>query len=249
MMQHVQISPDVAALSLLAAERWFTLAQQCISARDAFYVALAGGNTPTQLYQLLTQPALSTRIDWTKVHIFFSDERCVAATHADSNYGMVERALLSHAPIPGEQIHRMQGELPPEQAAKNYATALLQLPVTHSGIPSLDLILLGVGNDGHIASLFPDATLSPEPHNLVTAVHAQHLKQPRISLTLKTINAAQQLFVLVAGAEKATVIGRVINEPQDDLPAQLIAHHPNAYWYLDQAAARFMRSDTREGQR
>ena len=155
----IVICRDVDGLSRKAAEQFVALARQAMAARGRFAVALSGGSTPKALYSLLATAEFSEQLDWRHIHLFFGDERCVAPDHAESNYRMVKEALLAKIAIPNENVHRMAGEFAPEDAAAAYAaqlTGFFDLPENKP--PRFDLIFLGLGEDGHTASLFPDSS-------------------------------------------------------------------------------------------
>ncbi|HLQ26138.1 MAG TPA: 6-phosphogluconolactonase [Acidiferrobacterales bacterium] len=241
MTGHIHIALDLATLSSLAAEQVVTAAQEAIVAHALFFIALAGGKTPEQLYQMLAQPAFADRVDWSRTHVFFSDERCVPPDHDDSNYRLAATTLLSHVSIPAMQIHRMQGELSDaRQAARDYAQLLLErLPRTPQGVPVFDLILLGLGQDGHVASLFPGTPILQEHTQPVAAVYVEKLHSWRISLTLPVIAATQRILLLIAGDAKAGVVHDLLYaaDASAGFPLRLIQPEGRIDWYLDAAAA------------
>ena len=241
MTGHIHIALDLTTLSALAAEQVVTAAHEAIAAHANFYIALAGGKTPRQLYQTLAQPAFANRVDWSRTQVFFSDERCVPPDHDDSNYKMAAESLLSHVSIPPAQIHRIRGELPDAcLAADDYARLLLErLPHTPQGIPVFDLILLGLGQDGHVASLFPGTPILQERAKPVAAVYVEKLGSSRISLTLPVIEAAQRLLLLIAGSDKAGVVRDLLyaSDASAGFPLRMIQPKGRMDWYLDAAAA------------
>jgi 6-phosphogluconolactonase len=235
-MDKIQIFPTKAALYHGAAEYWGKIARLAIEQRGAFHVALAGGNTPKGLYQLLASKPYISQVDWSRVYIYFGDERYVPMDHPDSNYRMAREALLDLVPIPPQQILRIQTEFSdPQLAADNY-TRLLQ-----SSLPEgicLDLILLGVGSDGHTASLFPETSILAVRNRLVAAVYVEKLSAWRISMTYPVIERARQILFLVTGVDKAPVIARVLAGPQGrDFPVQRLQAKGEVHWYLDADAA------------
>lgn len=239
------IVADLDALSALVADEWIAQARQAIDSSGRFYAALAGGRTPRHLYELLATPPRVGRVNWEHVHVFFGDERCVPPNHGDSNYHMVRDALLARVGIPATQVHRIKGELPPEEAAAEYALDLAQLPQTLEGIPRFDLVLLGLGADGHVASLFPGTSILDERRRLAAPVlYAPPGQAPRwrVSLTLPVLNAARRLFVLVSGQEKADIVKQVFWHPKAGVPLPAEQLHPNGDidWYLDAGAAARM---------
>ena len=224
---------DLSTLIAGAADFVAATATEAIAAHGSFNIALSGGNTPKPVYQRLASAAL----DWTRVHIFFGDERCVPPADARSNYHMARAALLDQVAIPVENVHRMRGEDPPEAAAEAYA-ADLRTALGDDG--RLDLVLLGLGQDGHTASLFPGLAAVTETRRTVMAAYVEFVGMWRLTLTPPTINAARRVVFLVDGADKAEVLHRVLQGPRQPvaLPAQAI--HPTekpALWLLDAAAA------------
>ncbi len=238
----IHIYPDPDALSVAFARRWIELVEQAIAARGQFHVALTGGSTPQRLYERLATAEFAERVDWQQVHIYFGDERCVPPDHPDSNYRMANEALLRHVPIPPAKIHRMQGELPDARAsAQSYMEILhAQVPESANGLAQFDLLLLGLGPDGHIASLFPFTAALAERSQLATAVYVDKLQAWRISLTLPVINNAKQIQMLVAGESKAEIVRRALAQQPETppLPVQMIQPAGVLEWYLDQAAAQ-----------
>jgi 6-phosphogluconolactonase len=197
-------------MSAEAARQVAAVAHRAVTARGRCTLVLAGGGTPRRTYELLAVPPLAGRMPWQQTHIFFSDERCVAPDHRDSNYRMALHALLAHVPIPSDQVHRMQGEGPADAAAQAYEDELRSVFAPEA--VQFDLVLLGLGPDGHTASLFPGTLACDGIEKLVTAVAAPALEPrvPRITLTLPALNTAQEVLFLVAGKEKAEIIERVI---------------------------------------
>ena len=218
-----------AQLAQTAAGMFAQLASQAISARGSFSVALSGGTTPRRLYETLAMPKSLNAVEWSKVHLFWGDERCVPPTDPDSNYRMVKESLLDHLPLPAENIYRMRGELEPQEAARQYQSLLhghffpdqepdASLP------PRFDLILLGLGTDGHTASLFPETAALQENSRWVAANYVEKLESWRLTLTLPVLNAARVVIFLVSGAAKADVLEKIgqIDQPGEVLPARLV---------------------------
>jgi 6-phosphogluconolactonase len=242
------VTEDAAALADAAAEAIAECAAEAVTARGRFTVALAGGNTPRVTYERLAQSPLRDRMPWDRTWIFFGDERGVPPDHPDSNYRMANQALLSKVPVPPRQIARIRGEADdPETAAAAYGRRLSEVFESKRGeLPRFDLILLGMGVDGHTGSLFPGSPVLKEVFRPVAAVHAGAASIPqRFTFTLPVINAAARVMFLVAGAEKAKVLKAVLNEPTSGLPAALV--HPvngRLTWLLDRAAAALIRVAT-----
>jgi len=223
-----------------AAERVIRAAGAAISARGRFDWALSGGSTPAALYRVLASRGYVERIDWSRVHFYWSDERCVPPEHADSNFRMAREALLDAISPPASHVHRLAGELPPATAAEQYELELAQAfaVAPGSGFPAFDLILLGMGADGHTASLFPGTPALEERRRWIVANDVASLGATRLTFTLPLINAARAALFLVAGADKAErleqVLGRRARPP---LPAELVRPlGDDADWLVDTAA-------------
>ena len=238
--REILVVGSVEELSHSAAETMVLCAAGAIRDRGRFIVALSGGSTPLSLFQLLASPSFVSRIDWRQVHICWGDERCVPPTDPRSNYRMACDALLDHVAIPAAQIHRMRGEDAPERAAMAYEAelrALFDAPKQPgNNFPAFDLILLGVGNDGHTASLFPDGAALREPSRCAVAEYIESVAMWRLTLTLPLINASRYVLFLVAGAEKANVVQRILAAPglAKDLPAARVAPSRGLVrWILD----------------
>ena len=227
------VYPDPLALVGAAAAFVAERANEAISARGRFSIALSGGATPKPVYGRLA----SARLDWTRVHVFFGDERCVPPDDPLSNYRMAKEALLDKIAIPPANVRRMRGEDPPDAAARQYEQALRE-GLGEGG--RLDLVLLGLGDEGHTASLFPGLAAVTETVRWVAASYVEAAGRWRISLTPPIINAARMVAFLVAGAGKADVLRRVLLGPRQPvvLPAQAIRPDERpALWLLDAAAA------------
>lgn len=238
-MPRLHIAPDLEAASAAVAERIGALAQAAVRDHAAFFWVLTGGDTPRRLYEMLAQPPYREAIPWRQVHVYFSDERCVPPDDAQSNYRLAAQTLLTRVPIPETQIHRMRAELPdPHAAAALYAQVLARLPRGAQGMPRLDTVLLGVGADGHIASLFPGTPALEEREAVVVAVYVEKLGAWRLSLTLPAIASGRRILALAAGAAKARAVRQALERAPGIPAAQLPAH---TEWYLDQAAAELLR--------
>jgi 6-phosphogluconolactonase len=196
--------------------------------RSVARVALAGGSTPKAMYRLLASPAFRERVDWRRVEIFFGDERCVPPDHADSNYRMAREALLDHVPLPPENVHRIEGEKDPEAAARAYAALLPE---------RFDLALLGMGPDGHTASLFPGTPALAEREARAVAVYVERMKSWRVTLTAPVLSAAEEVIVMTVGEEKAGALALALEGPEGAVPIQLVKPR-RMTWLIDRAAAK-----------
>jgi 6-phosphogluconolactonase len=231
---------DAEALAEAAASRFAATAEAAVAARGRFTVALSGGTTPRQLFARLASPDWADRLPWADFHVAWVDERDVPIDHPDSNAGVALRAWLDHVPIPRGQIHPVPTGLgPPEAVAAAYEATLRSL-FPGARWPAFDLVLLGVGEDGHTASLFPGSAALAETRAWVVAPCVPHLDAYRYSLSLPAIAHADALWFLVAGAAKAPMVASVLEGPPspDALPARRVAEaHGHVTWLLDRAAA------------
>jgi 6-phosphogluconolactonase len=233
-MTNLHIFHDQAALIQGAADYILQHIQTAIAERGKCSLVLAGGSTPRPVYELLATDAYANEIDWSSVFVFFGDERTVPPDHNDSNYRMAKEALFDHVPIPNEQIFRLRGEVNPHQAAMEYDHALRQFFGLEP--PAFDIVLLGMGDDGHTASLFPNTSALAEETHWVLANHVPQQDTWRLTLTAPLINQAQHVAFIISGLKKANRLQEVIHGPHNPhtLPAQLIAATD---WLLDQPAA------------
>jgi 6-phosphogluconolactonase len=223
-----RISEDPEALSHAAARHFVTCTRSAVESRGKARLASSGGSTPKATFKLLADPAQPYRalMPWENLEIYWVDERCLPPDHPDSNYRMTRESLLDHVPIPAAQIHRMQGELDPEEAAAKYESELRnQFRLEGAQGPVFDLLALGMGDDGHTASLFPHTDALLEMMRLVVANHVPQQKRSwRITLTWPVIIEARELFFLIAGKDKAEPLHSVLQGPYDPetYPSQLI---------------------------
>ncbi len=233
----VSVAGTKADLDRAAAE----MVADAVAATDGrFSMALSGGSTPRGLYQLLASDAYRDRIDWAKVMVFFADERCVSPDDPESNYGMVREALLSRVSIPAGNVHRMSGEAcSAPNAAQEYEWQLTAAcPFGEAcEVPELDLILLGIGDDGHTASLFPDTEALGVMDRWVAANPVPQLSTARLTLTYPVLAAARRLVFLVAGASKSDIVRRVLADDPALPAARALRLNPNATLLLDSEAA------------
>jgi 6-phosphogluconolactonase len=251
------VEPDAAALARRAAQHFVEVAAQAAAARGHARIAISGGGTPKAAFQLLAdekQPFRSA-MPWDKLDLYWVDERCVPPDHPDSNYRMTREAMLDHVPLAPAQIHRMEGELAPEVAASRYESELrtgfrLKDDEEGAGIPRFDLVQLGMGPDGHTASLFPHSAALRETSRLAVANHVQNKDAWRITLTRPVINQGASVFFLIAGADKAQILKEVMLGPRDPerLPSQLIAPTGGILTLLlDKAAASLLPAANGQG--
>jgi 6-phosphogluconolactonase len=232
---------DYASLSNAAAGIFVQQARQAAQSKGWFSVALAGGHTPQRTYQLLAQPPYSDRTPWRQIHIFWGDERCVPPDDPRSNARMAHQALLDQVPIPPSQIHPIPCTLPPQVAAERYE-GILQAFFGDQP-PRFDLIFLGLGENGHTASLFPGTPMLEEQERWVAAVHIARQSMHRVTLTAPLINQAVMVAFLVSGVSKAAVLREVLEGPTDPhrLPAQLIqVANGELHWLVDREAASLL---------
>lgn len=242
----VEVLPSVEALAAASAERFIVGAEHAIATHGRFVVALSGGSTPRATYEYLARGPRARRIDWSRVHVVWGDERCVAPTDPDSNYKMAHDTLLDRVPLPAANIHRIRGEDLPDGAAASYEVVLRNLLHTPTGPPStnparrIDLVLLGLGDNGHTASLFPERPELDEASRWVVAAQLNAHPPWRVTMTLPLFNAAAELLFIVAGKGKAAMLNRVRRGPPRprELPAQLIAPTSgHVDWLVDAGAA------------
>ncbi len=231
----IRICDDAEQLSRSAAELFVEQAQQAVAARGRFCVALAGGSTPERCYQLLAKPPLRELVPWAKTHVFWGDERCVPDSDPRSNARMAHAALLDQVPLPAAQIHLMACAENPAAAAQTYA-ALLQDFFPRSE-PRFDLVLLGLGEDGHTASLFPETPALREKVRLVVPVQKPGEDFARLTLSAPAINSARLVVFLVSGKNKAAILSEILEGPSGRFPAQLITPvQGELLWLVDRAA-------------
>ena len=222
-------------LAEAAAREFAAKVEEAIEERGRFAVVLAGGSTPETMYGILARDFVG-RIDWSRVYVFFGDERTVPPDHDDSNHKMASEVLLDHVPV--GNVHRMRGELPPQEAAEAYEEELRTFFQTED-VPRFDLILLGIGADGHTASLFPETSALEVHDRWVVANPVLGLDTTRITLTVPVINAARAVVFLVAGEDKAEALREILETDADPraYPARLIQPPGGPVWMLDQSAA------------
>jgi 6-phosphogluconolactonase len=235
----VRIFEDAAEVAEAAANRFIELGLEAIAERGRFAVALAGGSTPQRAYELLASDTYKHRLDWSQVHIFFGDERSVPPDDAESNYRMANEALLSRVDLPPQNIHRMNGIGDVVANARLYEDEM-RVFFNNPAWPRFDLVLLGMGDDGHTASLFPCTEVLTERDALVAGVWVEKLGAYRITLTAPAINHAAHIIFLVTGENKAARVREILQgeEASVRLPARLIKPLAGSLeWFMDRAAA------------
>jgi 6-phosphogluconolactonase len=234
----VHVLKDSFEVENEVAQRFAMLAQAAINAKGRFNVALAGGSTPKGAYARLARE-FRDRVDWSRVHFYWGDERCVAADDPQSNFSMARRELLDPLEIATEQIHGMDGAAAPESAARRYAEQLRELPLSASEYPIFDLVLLGLGKDGHTASLFPgdvNALENKERRSVVPGFSPEGTRE-RLTLTFGTINASSHVVFMAVGSDKALPLRSALTGKSPETPASLVQPGSRpAEWYVDRAA-------------
>jgi 6-phosphogluconolactonase len=248
-----QVAADSKALAELAAEYFVEQSVKAVAKRGLARIAISGGSTPKAVFEILADPRRPwfARMPWSRIQLFWVDERCVSPDHPDSNYRMTREALLDHVPLAEAQIHRMEGELAPEVAAARYESELRNsFRLEGAETPRFDLIALGMGPDGHTASIFPSTEAIYEMTKLVTANHVPQKDCWRITLTWPVINQASSVFFLLGGADKASLLKQVLLGPHDPdlLPSQLIQPASGILTLLlDRGAAAELPATDRDG--
>jgi 6-phosphogluconolactonase len=242
----VDVLTDGEALAAALAHRVAEAARAAVTARGRFTLALAGGSTPIAAYALLGRGAPGARMPWDRTVLLWGDERCVTAEHPLSNFGAAMAALDSPPGLTPEAVHPIEGHLGAEAAAASYAEVLGRV-VGPGPAPTLDLVLLGLGSDGHTASLFPGSPVLEVRHRAVAPVEApSHIEPrvPRVTLTLPALAAAREVLFAVSGRDKAEVVGRVLGAGRGaPLPAAMVGRGAGATWLLDAAAAAALSAD------
>jgi len=239
------IYENTDVLARQAAHRLTELSREAIRSSGRFTLVLSGGATPKKLYERLAEAEFCGKLDWDSIHIFWGDERCVPPDHPESNYGTAVRSLIDRVPLPPRNVHPIRGEMEPQQAATAYEkelrTFFFPRYAEAPGVPGFDLVLLGMGEDGHTASLFPKSAALHEQKCWALAV--ERPGSWRVTLTPRVINAARDVLFLVAGSEKAGCLKEVLQGSYrpDELPAQAIRPAPGRLrWMIDAEAARLL---------
>jgi 6-phosphogluconolactonase len=237
----ILVGTDAKETARIAAGQFTTLARSVAGQSKPFHVALSGGNGPRPMFHLLAAEPFRKLMPWEALRVFWGDERNVPPDSPESNYGMARDLLLGHVPIPPAHVHRIPtGDGTAIEAADLYQRTLHDLIPSAKGLPRLDYNLLGVGTNGHTASLFPHRPTLHEEHRLVVADHVDEVHSWRVTLTVPVLNNAAQITILATGEEKAEIVHRILEGPRDPdtLPAQLISPTDGTLtWILDSAAA------------
>ncbi len=247
MGKKINAYPNKDKLVTATTERVINEIGQAIQERGLCNMALAGGNTPREIYSMLAESNYRDRVDWDRLHLFWGDERMVSPEHEDSNFRMVKETLLDHVRIPDGNVHRIRGEIAPEQAAHEYAELLHDY--FKEDLPCFDLILLGLGEDGHTASLFPGTDAVEECERYTVAVFVSRLDTWRVTLTLPVLNAAREVFFLVSGRSKSDIVQRIISikQPAKEFPASMVnPENGTLHWMLDSEAMVLINKNARE---
>ena len=239
MNPEVRLFQDLEFLSRASARIFFDQTEQSIKERGRFLAALNGGSTPERLFQLLAADK-GRKTDWNKTHIFWGDERCIPPDEPESSYGQARELFLRHVNIPDGNVHRIRGELGPVEASKDYIRVLEQFAALHFEWPRFDLVLLGMGADGHTASLFPGSPMKALGPTMAVTAHYQNRPAERVTLTPPVFNSARLILFMVAGGNKALTLSKVLSDIyQPELyPAQrIVPKDGRLIWLVDEAAA------------
>ncbi len=247
MNKNIHAYPNKEKLVAATTERIADCMEQAIQKNGLCNMALSGGKTPAGIFSLLASSPYRDRLDWSRLHLFWGDERMVHPEHQDSNFKLVQEALLDHIKIPDENIHRMRGEIEPEEAAAEY----IELLHDHfeGDLPCFDLMLLGLGEDGHTASLFPETDAVEECEKHAVAVFVPKLDVWRVTLTLPVLNAARRILFLVSGKSKSEMVQRIISnkQPAKEIPATMVnPQNGELHWMLDSDAMVLINKSARE---
>ncbi len=243
MKADIRIFKNSEALSRAAAEIFVTTASQAVGARGRFLAVLSGGSTPSGLYRLLADEPYRSRVEWSNTFVFWGDERCVPPEEEGSNYRQAFENLLQHVPIPAENVQRIKGELEPAEASDDYAQTLERFAAPGRDWPRFDLVLLGMGADGHTASLFPSSQVDIAAPALAVSADYQGRPAQRVTLTPPVFNSARTILFLVTGEDKAETLSRVLSDVflPEQYPAQRIRPADGqVIWLVDEAAGKYL---------
>jgi len=239
---NVNVFESASELYIQVANWWTTLCNEAIQARGKFHVALAGGGTPRALYELLASQVYREQLDWQHINFYFGDERAVALDHEQSNFRMASDAMLNKLAIPATDVYPLITDLDNlENCAQHYEKILSrELPKGPQGIPRFDLILLGMGDDGHTASLFPGTTILQETTRWVAPVYVDKLQVWRVSFTYPLINSAAHIAILASGDSKAGKLKQILVDHAGDNPIEGVKPNGELRWYIDKTAAKYL---------
>lgn len=235
----IYIEENQNAFNRRLAEFFCTAAKEAVISHNRFHVALSGGSTPRNLHRLLAKPPFRDEVPWQKTHLFWVDERCVPKENKDSNYGNVRADLLDKIPIPDHHVHPMHEVLSCEDEAEKYQQILKkELDLSKEMIPVFDLVLLGLGTDGHVASLFPGTIFEKKDTRWVVSVTGGNPNVRRLTLTYPVLNHGKKVVFMVSGKGKAEIVNTVFNNPGRKLPAQFIQpENGQLIWVMDKEAS------------
>jgi 6-phosphogluconolactonase len=242
---------DLESLSQEAARRWLAIAQEAVSEQGKFSIALSGGSTPRRLYQIMASSPYKEQTPWAQTHVFWGDERRVAPGDPESDYRMARETLLDHVPVPPDQVHRMLGEGLVSSTVRDYENKLKRyFELGASDWPRFDLVLLGLGADGHTASIFPGTRAVSDLTNMVIVFEIPQLHAERITLTRRVFNNSRNILFLVSGADKAPALAATLEGSAlpSKYPAQIIQPtNGELVWLVDKAAAADLKSTPMKG--
>jgi 6-phosphogluconolactonase len=249
MKSQIIITDDAAHLAKTGADIFTTTAKDCVTPKNRFTVALSGGSTPRAMHRLLAEEPYRSDIPWKKTRIFWVDERCVPVDDPASNYGLAKKDFLDRVPIPLEQIHPMSGGVPPEEGAKKYQEEMEAFfQMGEEDFPVFDLIFLGMGKDGHTASLFHGKRSVVASERWVAAVKGGNPDVYRLTLAYEVLNRAKEIYFLVSGKGKAPIVKTAIENKDAHLPAQKIQPIQGSLtWLMDREAASFLSEEMTRG--
>jgi 6-phosphogluconolactonase len=235
---------DIGELTKVAASLWIEICRAALLKNGLFTAALSGGTTPVPFYRQISK--IGGQALWRNTHIFQADERIVAPDHPDNNFRMIRENLTGGLPIPPGNLHPVGTAFPPEEAAKRYEAEILKFfKLAQGALPRFDLIILGIGPDGHTASIFPGSEVNPENRRLVGIACPAPDKHQRVTLTLPTINNAAQIVFLATGKNKAPILKKILQDEDATLPASLVCAKTGPTLYLlDPLAAAELSEDT-----
>ena len=243
----LKVFADIEPLSRWTVQKIIETSVEAISARGRFLLALNGGSTPTRTFQLLASE-FHDKVDWNKTHIFWGDERCVPPDDKESSYGQAHEILLNKISIPDSNVHRVNTDLGPDAASKDYASTLSRFAQPPLDWPRFDLVLLGMGDDGHTASLFPGSAIYITEPTLAITAHYQDRPANRITMTPLVFNSARTIIFMATGEKKAITLARVLSDKYEpeNLPAQRIyPKDGELIWLVDEDAASKLPNKTK----